>query len=269
MSFSYELYRNYSDALNKLDSLEALFCDEGHRLKNAYGSKTLTALGNCCAVRRLVLTGTPIQNNLEELYSVVHFAVPWYLGSLKDFKEQYADPITRHKLQQENPSAIGPCDAEKRLKDLLFRILIRRTTEDIMKSVLPRRTELIVRVGLSPEQRSNYFEETSSLSSQFAPDLRMSTVLPKLMRLRRICTKADEASHESMPPLPLSSSSADECGESRSVESLRRRSQKFAVVESLLLQIKQQYPEDKVIIASNFIENLEAFKVNILISNFY
>jgi hypothetical protein len=53
----YEMFRNYATLLNEADSLEVLVCDEGHRLKNAYGTSTSLALGNCCAMRRLVLTG--------------------------------------------------------------------------------------------------------------------------------------------------------------------------------------------------------------------
>ena len=81
MVISYEMFRTYSAALNTCDCLDVLVCDEGHRLKNACGTSTTWALGNSIAMRRLVLTGTPIQNNLEELYAVVQFVVPGYLGN--------------------------------------------------------------------------------------------------------------------------------------------------------------------------------------------
>jgi SNF2 family DNA or RNA helicase len=50
------------------------------------GTKTSVALSNCMATRRLIITGTPIQNNLEELYAVVQFVAPGLLGSLRDFQ---------------------------------------------------------------------------------------------------------------------------------------------------------------------------------------
>lgn len=80
------MFRSFAAAFNTVSALEVLVCDEGHRLKNAYGTQTSLALSNCCATRRLVLTGTPIQNNLDELYAVVHFTVPGYLGTLKEFQ---------------------------------------------------------------------------------------------------------------------------------------------------------------------------------------
>lgn len=76
---SYENFRSVAEHLNKLRNWEAIVCDEGHRLKNADLTQTSLALGNCVAQRRLVLTGTPIQNNLDELYSVVNFVCPGYV----------------------------------------------------------------------------------------------------------------------------------------------------------------------------------------------
>jgi SNF2 family DNA or RNA helicase len=57
------------------------------------GTKTSLALGNCIAMQRLVLTGTPIQNNLDELYAVVNFTVPGYLGTLEHFQQRFAKVI--------------------------------------------------------------------------------------------------------------------------------------------------------------------------------
>ena len=132
MVISYEMFRTYATALNTCDSLDVLVCDEGHRLKNACGTSTTLALGNAIAMRRLVLTGTPIQNNLEELYAVVQFVVPGYLGNpnqiklpqpclshpnflppspfpsgtLSEFKKKYSDPIAKGKLAGASARAV-------------------------------------------------------------------------------------------------------------------------------------------------------------------
>lgn len=78
--------RPFAEAFNTLPTLQLLVCDEGHRLKNSAGTKTSNALSACVAKRRLVVTGTPLQNNLDELFAVVHFTAPGYLGSLTEFQ---------------------------------------------------------------------------------------------------------------------------------------------------------------------------------------
>jgi SNF2 family DNA or RNA helicase len=73
---SYEMFRKHSARLNLTPKLDIILCDEGHRLKNATGTKTITALAECKAKKRIVLSGTPIQNDLDELYAVVSFVTP-------------------------------------------------------------------------------------------------------------------------------------------------------------------------------------------------
>ena len=73
----YEMFRNYATLLNEAESLEVLVCDEGHRLKNAYGTSTSLALGNCCAMRRLVLTGRLVNDNYNNV--VVCAVGSWWI----------------------------------------------------------------------------------------------------------------------------------------------------------------------------------------------
>ena len=247
------MYRNFSDALNNITSLELLVCDEGHRLKNAYGTKTSVALERSLAIRRLVLTGTPIQNNLEELYAVIQFAIPWYLGTLKEFKLKYIDPIKKYK----NSSSYKPdemCPSELLLREKLKRIMIRRTKDEVMQSILPPRVELILRVGLNGTQKSQYIEEISSLNVENNLDNQFKTFLPKLLRLRLLCTKAD--------PIPTYEDDTTPMNDDKQIHANTiARSHKLKTLETLLIQIKKYNPNDKVIIASNFLENLDACKV--------
>lgn len=91
------MFRKYSDTINLNSNFNFLICDEGHRLKNIDGTKTINSLKysfifisvskliintsrSCRAKFRLVLTGTPIQNDLEELYALISFVSPHLLG---------------------------------------------------------------------------------------------------------------------------------------------------------------------------------------------
>jgi len=53
---------------------------QGHRLKNVGGTKTIQALANCKATRRVILSGTPVQNDLQELFAIASFVAPGLLG---------------------------------------------------------------------------------------------------------------------------------------------------------------------------------------------
>lgn len=76
---SYESFRNYSRILNESE-VGLLLCDEGHRLKNCE-NQTYTALMGLKSKRRVLLSGTPIQNDLTEYFSLIHFVNPGMLGT--------------------------------------------------------------------------------------------------------------------------------------------------------------------------------------------
>ena len=73
---SYDLFRMNSEILSQSKNIGLLVVDEGHRLKNTSGSLTLSALESLNCRARLVITGTPIQNNLSEFYNMADFSNP-------------------------------------------------------------------------------------------------------------------------------------------------------------------------------------------------
>jgi DNA repair and recombination RAD54-like protein len=84
---SYDLFRMNSDVLSKSTNIGLLVVDEGHRLKNTSGTKVLSSLNSLKCNARLLITGTPIQNNLSEFYNVANFVLPGVLGSLSNFRK--------------------------------------------------------------------------------------------------------------------------------------------------------------------------------------
>jgi DNA repair and recombination RAD54-like protein len=90
---SYETLRMYVDAL-KDTPIGLLLCDEGHRLKNKE-SLTWMALNSLNVSRRVILSGTPIQNDLSEYFALLHFANPNLLGSQNEFRKRFELPILR------------------------------------------------------------------------------------------------------------------------------------------------------------------------------
>src|SRR5579872_270532 len=109
MIVSYETLRNLTVHLNNC-RIGLLLCDEGHRLKNsgmtssvcpdflltsgvAIESLTFQALNSLNVQRRVILSGTPIQNDLSEYFSLLNFANPNFLGTKGDFRKNFENAI--------------------------------------------------------------------------------------------------------------------------------------------------------------------------------
>ncbi|KAK9174564.1 Chromo domain/ SNF2 Atpase/Helicase domain containing protein [Cryptosporidium meleagridis] len=125
-----------------------MIVDEAHQLKNR-DSKRFKELHEFGTMYRLLLSGTPLHNNLEELWSLLHFLNPLRFQNYQEFRQKYPDI--------ENPNVIGP-DKQRQLEDLqseLQEYVLRRVKRDVEKS-LPNKVERILRVELSPQQTDMY-----------------------------------------------------------------------------------------------------------------
>ncbi|CAL8374748.1 unnamed protein product [Boreogadus saida] len=136
---SYELITIDTAVLGSID-WACLVVDEAHRLKNNQ-SKFFRILNNYPLQHKLLLTGTPLQNNLEELFHLLNFLTPLRFSNLDGFLEEFAD--------------IAKEDQIKKLHDMLGPHMLRRLKADVFKH-MPSKTELIVRVELSPMQKKYY-----------------------------------------------------------------------------------------------------------------
>jgi SNF2 family DNA or RNA helicase len=94
---SYDQLRRHISVLKTCPDINLLICDEGHRLKNADGNQTIDALNSLAARKRVILSGTPIQNDLEEFWAMVSFVKPGVLGTLKQFRKLFAEPIMQSR----------------------------------------------------------------------------------------------------------------------------------------------------------------------------
>ncbi|XBW36484.1 hypothetical protein QEN19_002061 [Hanseniaspora menglaensis] len=153
---SYDVVRQDLDIINKYDYNYCVL-DEGHIIKNPH-SKLSVAVKAIRANHRLLLTGTPIQNNVVELWSLFDFLMPGFLGTEKTFQERFSKPI----LQSKNPKAT-PRDQEKGVLAL----------ESLHKQTLPfmlRRLKDDVLSDLPPKIIQDYYCELSPLQRQLYND---------------------------------------------------------------------------------------------------
>ena len=83
----------YIETIRKAE-VGLLICDEAHRLKSSKGNKTINALRSISTRRRVLLTGTPVQNKLEEFFALADFCNPSILQDLTTFKRIYRRPLS-------------------------------------------------------------------------------------------------------------------------------------------------------------------------------
>ncbi|KAJ3516729.1 hypothetical protein NLJ89_g947 [Agrocybe chaxingu] len=132
---SYEVVRN--DIAN-LEGHKWLYCilDEGHVIKNAK-TKLTKAVKNIHAQHRLILSGTPIQNNVLELWSLFDFLMPGFLGSESSFNERFSKPILSNRDAKSKNSEAAALALEALHKQVLP-FLLRRLKEDVLHDLPPK-----------------------------------------------------------------------------------------------------------------------------------
>jgi SNF2 family DNA or RNA helicase len=169
-------------------SFSAMVLDEAQHIKN-HSTRNAKAAKAVRAERRLVLTGTPIENSVSDLWSIMDFLMPGYLGDHPSFRDRYEVPIARGDRQSESALA--------RLRRKLNPFLLRRLKRDVARE-LPPKIERVARFHLSPDQQQVY-QEVLRESQHRLTDLvarrgfqrsRMQ-ILSTLLRLRQICCHVD------------------------------------------------------------------------------
>ncbi|XP_076066387.1 uncharacterized protein LOC143039912 isoform X2 [Oratosquilla oratoria] len=151
---SFETAREHIDSLNQVD-WSIVVVDEVHRLKDPKARLT-QSLKRLRCLFRLGLTGTAVQNNLKELWSILDWANPGCLGSEKEFSRKIARPIERGQKQQATKRELA--ESYKKRKDLVSvwkQFLIRRTKK-LISNQLPSKTDQVVYCRMSQFQKLIY-----------------------------------------------------------------------------------------------------------------
>ncbi|WP_459549488.1 DEAD/DEAH box helicase [Nocardia sp. X0981] len=159
---------------------ERVVLDEAQHIKNA-ATRQARAARTLPARHRLALTGTPVENRLEELRSILDFAVPKLLGSPQTFRARFAVPIERENDR----------NAVTRLRTVTAPFLLRRVkTDPAVISDLPDKLEMTVRANLTVEQAALYQAVVEDMLEKLRDAegmARKGAVLGALTRLKQVC----------------------------------------------------------------------------------
>ena len=153
--------------------------DEAQQIKNPKAKVTLAA-NRIQAAHRFALSGTPVENSLQDLWSIMNFALPGYLGPQKVFLERFEKPLR----QEQGDSALA-----RRLSRKLKPVVLRRLKTEVAKD-LPDRIEQVRYCELTPKQKAIYqriLEESRNQVADAKDGKKRMIALTALLRLRQAC----------------------------------------------------------------------------------
>lgn len=255
MIIGYERLRQVADELTDR-GIDIVICDEGHRLKSIQ-NKSAKAITSLNTAKRVILSGTPIQNDLNEFFAMVNFVNDGCLGSQKAFLKDFETPIMRSRQPNASQKDIDRGEeASAELARTTSPFILRRTA-DILAHYLPPKTEYVLFCNPTPEQASIYRQVLKSPmfvnalgSSETA--LQLITILKKLCNspsLMRPKPDVEDATKDSLSVL----NSMLPSNLSRYYTNIA--STKIRLLDDLLQQIRT-HTNDKVVLVSNYTSTL-------------
>ena len=166
--------------------------DEAQNIKNPV-AKQAVAIRSLRAIHRIAMTGTPVENRLSELWSIMDFLNVGYLGNASEFRRRFAVPIERHH----------DSDRAGRLRDIIRPFLLRRLKNDPLIEVdLPEKMEMKVYCNLTKEQAGLYQAVVDNMLGEIdSVDgiKRRGMILVALVKLKQVCNHPAQFLKDSSP----------------------------------------------------------------------
>lgn len=258
MIVGYEKLRTVQEHLTKGAGVDIIIADEGHRLKTLQ-NKSGQAIQSLNTAKRIILSGTPIQNDLREFFAAVDLVNPGILGTFKAFVREFEGPIVRSRQPEATKKDIEKGEARnEELRNLTSMFILRRTA-DILARYLPPKTEYVLFCSPTPTQANIYRNVLASPMFQYAMgNSNSESALQLITILKKLCNS----------PSLLSKNGGDEQSSNDTISTLLSSlppkilrqftpssSSKIRVLDQLLHNIHTGTSE-KVVLVSNYTSTL-------------
>ncbi|KAK0546066.1 helicase [Tilletia horrida] len=258
----YERLRTCIDTLAQAQPpIGLIVCDEGHRLKSKQ-TQTTKMFDGLDAQRRIILSGTPIQNDLLEFFAMFDFVVPGHLGQPNVFKAVFADPIMKSRVKGASKDAVELGKARTEALTQVTHQYILRRTADILGLYLPPKLEVVVHVAPSQLQLGLY---RKVLQSQMVADVIQGDSAQHLALigiLRRLCNTPEMLLKDLVDRSGENTVTREILGDSLELFPTPSLTYDYALsgkLTALMKILKQVYDKtsDKVVLVSNFTTTLD------------
>ncbi|ANB15146.1 DNA-dependent ATPase RDH54 [Sugiyamaella lignohabitans] len=255
MIVGYEKVRTLVEELKSV-KFDIIVCDEGHRLKNAT-NKSIQALVALNTEKKIILSGTPIQNDLGEFFVMIDFLNPGILGTYGSFRKNFETPIMRSRQPGalKNDVTLGKQKSEE-LTQLTQKFILRRTASTLDR-YLPPKTESVIFCYPTDTQLQMYKQilDSSELKTYLGSN-DTSDHLRAISLLKKICNSSSLIQHNAQGDAASVSASLI----AKSANQLPLHSGK---IRALLLFLKYIYNDtnEKVVIVSGFTQTLDMIEV--------
>jgi DNA repair and recombination protein RAD54B len=259
MIIGYERLRGVAEDLTKGAGIDIVIADEGHRLKTVQ-NKSAQAIQSLNTPRRIILSGTPIQNDLSEFFSMVNFVNDGLLGTYKQFMKNFENPIVKSRQPDalEKDIELGEARSEE-LAQETSKFILRRTA-DILSKYLPPRSEYVLFCNPTPTQANIYRHVLASPMFQCAlgsseSALQLITILKKLCNSPSLLSPKIAATDET-----ANSASIISLLETLPQNLLRslgpQASTKIRILDTFLYHLSRTTSE-KIVLVSNYTSTLD------------
>ncbi|KAK9804116.1 hypothetical protein WJX73_000321 [Symbiochloris irregularis] len=270
---SYETFRLHAERFSGDEACDLLICDEAHRLKS---DQTLTskALDSLKCRRRVLLSGTPMQNHLDEFYAMVNFCNPLILGSPASFRKHFEAPILRGREPDATDADSELAQARSAELSTIVNAFILRRTNSLLSQHLPPKVIQVVCCKMTQLQCDLYCHFLESNITRHllnADGKRSAKVLSAITSLKKLCNHpkliydsmhgkggdgpADgfEGCERFFLPGMLDDGRAGRGAMAVGWEGL---SGKFAVL-ACMLALLRKHTDDRIVIVSNYTQTLD------------
>ncbi|XP_072952965.1 DNA repair and recombination protein RAD54 [Typha angustifolia] len=268
---SYETFRMHSAKFERTGSCDLLICDEAHRLKN---DQTLTnrALAALPCKQRILLSGTPMQNDLEEFFSMVNFTNPGVLGNAAHFRRYYEAPIICGRepmatVEERKLSAERSAELSAKVNQFIL-----RRTNALLSNHLPPKIIQVVCCKLTPLQLDlyNHFIKSKNVKRLISEEAKHSKILAYITALKKLCNHP-KLIYDTIKSSSSEKSGFGDCMRFFSPELFSGRSGswtgggmwvelsgKMHVLARLLGHLRQR-TDDRIVLVSNYTQTLDLF----------